>query len=241
VAEAVVEKAVVESPSTEEPEEVVSSAADESEMAEAVVAEAPVESPSAEQPQEVDASAAVEPEMVEAILEAAVSEEQVMKQSLADEPAEVEFPVAEAPEEVEVVAEVQENAQMVLPKFNAEDHSTVVPVGDIPDVAVWKNLGDTCLANGDYDQAISAYRKATMLEPESGWLFSNMGLVYAHLGQYENAIKFYKISVDLFDQAKDKAVALNRLGHAYRKHKDYNNAMQSYQEADALLRVAVAC
>jgi tetratricopeptide (TPR) repeat protein len=205
-------------------------------VAEAVVAEAPVESPSVEQPQETTDPTAVEMEVAEAVIE-----ETVVKQSLADEPADMDALVAEVSEEVEVVTEVQENAQMALPIFNAEDHSAVVPDGDIPDVAVWKNLGDTSLANGDYEQAISAYRKATMLEPESGWLFSNMGLAYAHLGQYESAIKFYKIGVDLFDQAKDKAVALNRLGHAYRKHKDYNNAMQAYQEADALLRVAAAC
>jgi tetratricopeptide (TPR) repeat protein len=98
----------------------------------------------------------------------------------------------------------------------------------------WVELGDAQFKKGDYDQAIEAYGKAVMLDPEAGWPLGNLALCLVTQGKAEEAIPLYKKSIDLLTEVKDKAICWNRLGNAYRKLNDYENAFFAFQEADHL-------
>ena len=104
-----------------------------------------------------------------------------------------------------------------------------------PDAAEnWVELGDAQFKTGEYDQAIEAYSKAVTLDPEAGWPLGNLALSLVTQGKIEEAIPLYKKSIDLLTEVKDKAICWNRLGNAYRKINDYENAFHAFQAADQL-------
>ena len=104
-----------------------------------------------------------------------------------------------------------------------------------PDTAQnWVDLGDAHFKKGGFGEATEAYRKAVILDPEAGWPLGNLALSMVTQGNIEEAIPLYKKSIDLLTEVKDKAVCWNRLGNAYRKLNDYENAFQAFQKADQL-------
>ena len=98
----------------------------------------------------------------------------------------------------------------------------------------WVNLGDAQFRKEDFDAAIQAYRKAVALDPQAGWPVGNLALCLVTQGKIEEAIPLYKQSIGLLNDVKDKAICWNRLGNAYRKLNDYENAFLSFQKADQL-------
>jgi tetratricopeptide (TPR) repeat protein len=98
----------------------------------------------------------------------------------------------------------------------------------------WVNLGDAQFKKGEYAEAIESYRTAVMLDPEAGWPLGNLALSLVTQGKIEEAIPLYKKSIDLLIEVQDKAICWNRLGNAYRKLNDYENAFLAFQKADQL-------
>ena len=95
----------------------------------------------------------------------------------------------------------------------------------------WNNLGEAFFRAGKYDKAVHAYNKALRLDPNDGWAYANLALILLSQGQFGKAISLYQKAVPLMKSDKDKAVVLNRLGNAYRKNNDYDNAVKMYQQA----------
>ncbi len=98
----------------------------------------------------------------------------------------------------------------------------------------WNELGDAQFKKGDHEQAVESYSRAVMLDPEAGWPLGNLALTLVTQGRVEEAIPLYKKSIDLLTEVKDKAICWNRLGNAYRKLNDYENAFIAFQKADQL-------
>jgi len=98
----------------------------------------------------------------------------------------------------------------------------------------WADLGDSLFKMDSYDEAINAYRNAVALEPMAGWPISNLALTLVTQGKILDAIPLYKNSIELFSDDKNKAVTWNRLGNAYRKLNDYENAVAAFLKADEL-------
>lgn len=98
----------------------------------------------------------------------------------------------------------------------------------------WNDLGEFFLKTGSPDEAIEAFNKAIELGPESGLPYCNLSRALAARGQYEEAMPLCRKSIDLLEDEKDKAAALNHLGNLYRKLNDYDRAIDSYQRAVAL-------
>lgn len=106
---------------------------------------------------------------------------------------------------------------------------------DIEDNAnVWNELGLILFKVGAYDDAIESYQKAINLQPDYGWLYSNLGQVYATQGKLSQAVELYEISIKLLLTSKEKAVSWTRLGDIFRQMDKYDEAMAAYQLADAL-------
>jgi tetratricopeptide (TPR) repeat protein len=95
-------------------------------------------------------------------------------------------------------------------------------------------LGNFYFGAGDYDKAILSFSKAIEQDPEYGWSYSNLALVYSCSDRGEEAIPLYRKSIDLLESNKDKAVTWFRLGNVYRQLNDYNGAIASYRRADDL-------
>jgi len=98
----------------------------------------------------------------------------------------------------------------------------------------WHELGNVYFKAASYEEAVNAYNKALELDAGLGWSYSNLALTFVSQGNYSAAIPLYLKSIELLTDDKDKAVCWNRLGNAYRKLDDYENALQAFQSADDL-------
>ncbi|MDO8752761.1 MAG: tetratricopeptide repeat protein [Anaerolineales bacterium] len=98
----------------------------------------------------------------------------------------------------------------------------------------WLDLGDAQFKNGDYPDAIGSYEKAISLDPKAGWPLGNLALTLVTQGQYEESIPLYAASIELLPDDRDKAIIWNRLGTAYRKLNQYEDAFIAFQKADEL-------
>ena len=103
---------------------------------------------------------------------------------------------------------------------------------DLSNPDVWNELGNIYAKSKAFEEAVEAYQKAIALNPEFGWSYSNLALVYAFQGKHDEAINLLEKSVGLQWTDKDKAVVWNRLGDLLRKVGQYPRAIAAYQNAD---------
>ncbi len=123
------------------------------------------------------------------------------------------------------------------PKAPSTPNSPSAPspiVSSLNSANVWNELGNIFTKSRSYDDAISAYNRAIELNPEYGWAYSNLALIYARQGKRAEAISLYHKSIELLWTEADKSVALNRLGDVYRQAGQYSDAIEAYQNADRL-------
>ncbi|MBI4731336.1 MAG: tetratricopeptide repeat protein [Chloroflexi bacterium] len=131
----------------------------------------------------------------------------------------------------------QESPQKGESGMNALSKNSMTPrsYNGTPQNAIDLNeLGNSYTRNKQIDEAIEAYKRAIEINPRYGQPYTNLGFVYYHLGNYQVAILLYKKSIELLDTAEDKAISWNRLGDAYRRLRDYGNALAAYQQASEM-------
>jgi superkiller protein 3 len=92
----------------------------------------------------------------------------------------------------------------------------------------WDEFGDVCALLENYDEAISAYRWAGVLNPKFALPWYGLGNVYSRLEQYRQAIDAYQKAINL---DLDHAWSYQKLGLIYAQQGDYIQAMQLYQQA----------
>ncbi len=98
----------------------------------------------------------------------------------------------------------------------------------------WNELGEAFFKSGSYKEAATAFNKAIEMDDHFGWAYSNLAHVLSYQGKHAEAIPLYQTSLEMMKDDKDKAISLNRLGNAYRKLNDYDNAIESFRSAIAL-------
>jgi tetratricopeptide (TPR) repeat protein len=128
-------------------------------------------------------------------------------------------------------AQVEETGQTPVQnkeQDGAEQNQTDM---DIKNAQIWNELGNIYFNSGKYDEATQAFYKAIELDPNYGWSFYNLASLHVHKGQYADAIPLYKKGISFLTKGKDKALLWNRLGDAYRRLDDSDNAMVAYQKA----------
>lgn len=102
------------------------------------------------------------------------------------------------------------------------------------DAFKWNEKGNIFFSQGEFDEAINAYNKASQLDPSFGMPYSNLALTYLTQGHYAEAILLYQRSIELLSSDKDRALSWNGLGNAFRCINDYANAVAAYQKAAEL-------
>lgn len=98
----------------------------------------------------------------------------------------------------------------------------------------WNEMGNSYTRAKKYNDAIEAYKKAIGMNPKFGQPYSNLGLIYYHLGKFDVAILLFKKSIDLLETHEEKAISWNKLGDSYRKLGDYGNALAAYQKSSEM-------
>jgi tetratricopeptide (TPR) repeat protein len=161
-----------------------------------------------------------------------VAEEETMEQGAEADEQEAEASGESPVEEVESVGVSAEIDPEGVPYRGAADQMEAET--DSKNAHIWNELGNIYFTTGAYEQAVKAYKNAIQLDGRYGWPYGNLGLTYAHQGHYEEAIPLYQQSLELLSSEKDQAVMWNRLGNAYRRLNDYENAAKAYRMADGL-------
>lgn len=98
----------------------------------------------------------------------------------------------------------------------------------------WNELGNLYYLCGAYEPAIHAYARSIELNRVFGKPYSNMALAFVQTGKYPQAVDLYHRSIELLEDAKEKAITWNRLGTLYRQVRDYNAALIAFEQADKL-------
>ncbi len=92
----------------------------------------------------------------------------------------------------------------------------------------WDNLGNVYAALGESDEAMAAYRWASVLNPTYAPPWHGLGDVYSALGRDDEAIKAYQQAIALDPTA---AWPYNNLALVYERRGEYQQAITLYQQA----------
>ena len=58
------------------------------------------------------------------------------------------------------------------------------------------NIGNIYFAQKKFKDAIEKFKKATAINPAHSFAYNNIGLAYKKLGNFNEALKFYKKAID---------------------------------------------
>lgn len=100
--------------------------------------------------------------------------------------------------------------------------------GPSTSAADYMRLGNSAMAKGELDQAISNYNKAIELNPRLADAYNNRGLAYARKEQYDRAVGDFSRAVEI-DPRFDRAY--NNLGNAHVAKGEPERAIPNYNKA----------
>ena len=99
-------------------------------------------------------------------------------------------------------------------------------------------LGEECLADGRYEDAIKVYKEIVKKEPIMPTLAktcNDCGVAYANLEDYEMAIGFFNAALNLRDYLMDGGISTYyNLGQVYRLMGDEEKADESFKRGDRI-------
>ncbi|ORX50065.1 chaperone activator Sti1 [Piromyces finnis] len=98
-----------------------------------------------------------------------------------------------------------------------------------------KQLGNTAYKKKDFQTALTHYEKAYELDDTNIAVLTNKAAVLYEMGDYDEAIKVCENAVDhgreIFADFKLIARAFHRIGNAYHKKGDFDNAIKFYNKS----------
>ncbi|NJL58348.1 MAG: tetratricopeptide repeat protein [Desulfobacteraceae bacterium] len=92
----------------------------------------------------------------------------------------------------------------------------------------YSRMGMTLQAEGRFDEAVAAFRKALEMKPDMADACGNMGNVYLAQGKVEEAIDCYR---KVLTVKPDSFEAYNNMGNCYLRLNRYEEAMSAFQKA----------
>ena len=90
--------------------------------------------------------------------------------------------------------------------------------------AVLNNRGVSCYLNDDCAKSARSFIAALRIDPANAKLYNNLGLAYACLGKFDDAL-------EAFRKAGSAATAQNNIGCLYMAQGRYREAARAFQEA----------
>jgi tetratricopeptide (TPR) repeat protein len=160
----------------------------------------------------------------------------------------LKFPVID-PKQIEAEMSLQDAMKLI----ESQNYGTALGILENllkreQSAAYYYNVGYIKTAQGDYSEAIQAFRKATALDRLFAKAYEGMGRAYQKLGQTEEAEKYMikaadihmsKENVDEAEQVLEEIVEINpntvniynSLGVLYRKKGNYKKALYNYKKA----------
>ena len=90
--------------------------------------------------------------------------------------------------------------------------------------AVLNNRGVSCYLSGDCEQSARSFIAALRIDPANTRLYNNLGLAYACLGRFDDAL-------EAFRKGGSAASAQNNMGFIYMAQGRYGEAARAFQEA----------
>ena len=92
---------------------------------------------------------------------------------------------------------------------------------------VYNQLGYLFSNLGRYDEAIAALKKYSALRPEDANPHDSMGEIYLWMGDYENSMNEYRMSLEL---DPDFTISIAGIGHNYVLQNEFDKARAEYAE-----------
>lgn len=94
--------------------------------------------------------------------------------------------------------------------------------------AEYKDQGDKCYSNEQYDEAIDYYRRAIRIEPEKADAINNLGLALSAKGQTDEALDCYRKVIEI---NPGHIGTLINLGSLHFNNERYDEAIEFYDKA----------
>jgi tetratricopeptide (TPR) repeat protein len=129
------------------------------------------------------------------------------------------------PDEVEILEEIQPYMAGNLPKAEAALKKEIDPECS---AVLDFTLGSICFQQDKLPQALGHYQRAVEKFPSFRRAWRNIGLIHAHDGRYDDAIRAFTRMIEL---GGGDAYSYGLLGFAYASKQDYQAAETSYRNA----------
>lgn len=97
--------------------------------------------------------------------------------------------------------------------------------------SVWQKIGFCLQAQNRDKEALEAYLRADLINPNKSWTLRKIGQLYRTLGQPEQALSYYQKASQITPDNIN--IELN-IGHCYLEMKDYNNALNTYFKVEII-------
>lgn len=85
--------------------------------------------------------------------------------------------------------------------------------------------------SGEYEKAVTLYRKAIDDRPENARLYFNLGNALAKSGKTEEAVKVFEQYKSMADDPENRALADYNIGNIYSENKKWDRALDHYRSA----------
>ncbi len=95
----------------------------------------------------------------------------------------------------------------------------------------WINLGKLYYDNGKKVEALNAYKKALVLEPNNPDIYNSMAECYYFSEKYDVAIKYYNFAIEKSQSTQELAPLYNMIGMCYVKKEDLENAHRYFEQS----------
>ena len=151
------------------------------------------------------------------------------------QPMEHAMPTLQPDHDMEEVAKEMpaqvESDELDIPTYLRNEAGQGNPAIISANAHIWNELGNMYLKTEAYDEAELAFQKAIELDHNNAESYNNLASFYFHQGRYADAIPLYEKGLQFSREAKDKAMFLNRLGDAYRRLDQADQAGKAYRKA----------
>lgn len=95
-------------------------------------------------------------------------------------------------------------------------------------VQQWVKEGNAHYDNGDFEEALSAYRQAILISPDKDILYNLKGKALYSRERFQEAVEAYNKAILL---TPDKAIFYVNRGEAFRSLRDFSAALADYEQA----------